>query len=134
MKAGQVVGSAGYSPELRCLCRSLFVSWCQPRINKEELVMQAVLRKYSGRGAKELFELLEKDTTELQKLLLPIQGFVSYTLARSGDGGFSMTVCNDKAGIDQSVQVAKDWVARNAANTGVGAPEVTAADVILHLK
>jgi hypothetical protein len=68
----------------------------------EEFVMQVVLRKYSGKGAKELFDLLEKNTTELQKLLLPIQGFVSYTLARNEDGGFSVTVCQDKGGIDQA--------------------------------
>lgn len=96
--------------------------------------MQAVLRKYSGKGAKELFDVLEKNTADLEKSLSPIQGFVSYTLVRSGDGGFSVTVCQDKAGIDQSVQVAKTWVAQNAANTGAAPPEVSAGDVVLHMK
>jgi hypothetical protein len=104
------------------------------KIEGEEFVMQVVLRKYSGKGTKELFDLLEKNTTELQKLLVPIQGFVSYTLARTPDGGFSVTVCQDKAGIDQSVQVAKTWIAQNATDIGAAAPEVTAGDVILHLK
>jgi restriction endonuclease Mrr len=62
-----------------------------------------------------------------------IKGFVAYTLARSGDGGFSVTVCQDKAGIDESVQRAKDWVAKNAGSTGVAAPEVTEGSVFVHL-
>ena len=63
-----------------------------------------------------------------------VKGFVSYTLARSGDGGFSVTVCQDKAGVDESVGKAKDWIAKNAADTGAGAPNVSDGPVILHLK
>jgi restriction endonuclease Mrr len=62
-----------------------------------------------------------------------IKGFVAYTLARSGDGGFSVTVCQDKAGIDESVQRAKDWVAKNAGSTGVATPEMTEGSVFVHL-
>jgi hypothetical protein len=66
--------------------------------------MQVVVRKYSGKGAKELFDVLEKRTTDVESLIRSVKGFVSYTLARSGDGGFSVTVCQDKAGIDESVK------------------------------
>ena len=96
--------------------------------------MQMVIRKYSGKGAKELFDVLEKDTAELQSLMGSVKGLVSYTLARSGDGGFSVTVCQDKAGIDESIQKAKDWIAKNAANTGAAAPEVSSGNVIVNLK
>lgn len=64
----------------------------------------------------------------------PVKGFVSYTLARSGDGGFSVTVCQDKAGTDESVQVAREWVAKNAGHTGVGAPKVSESPVIIQAK
>ena len=96
--------------------------------------MQVVTRTYSGKGAKELMDVLEKHKADVESLLRSVKGFVSYTLARSGDGGFSVTVCNDKAGIDESAQKAKDWVAKNAGNTGVGAPKVSDGTVILHLK
>ena len=33
-----------------------------------------------------------------------------------------MTVCNDKAGCDESVEKARDWIAKNAAGTGVAPP------------
>jgi len=96
--------------------------------------MQVVVRKYSGKGAKELFDVLEKRTADVESLIRSVKGFVSYTLARSGDGGFSVTVCQDKAGIDESVQKARDWIAKNAGNTGAVAPQVSDGAVIVHLK
>jgi hypothetical protein len=96
--------------------------------------MQTVIRTYSGKGAKELFDLLEKRTADVEKLMHSVKGFVGYTLARNGDGGFSITVCKDKAGIDESVQKAKDWIAKNAGDTGVVAPKVSEGTVLIHLK
>ncbi|MGF6605647.1 restriction endonuclease Mrr [Paraburkholderia sp. WSM4175] len=96
--------------------------------------MQTVIRRYSGKGAKELFDLLEKRTTDVEELMRSVKGFVGYTLARSGDGGFSVTVCQDKAGIDESVQKAKDWIAKNAGDTGATGPEVSEGSVLIHLK
>ena len=96
--------------------------------------MHAVVRTYSGKGAKELFDVLEKRTAEAESIMRSVKGFVSYTLARSGDGGFTVTVCESKAGIDESVQKAKEWVAKNAANTGVGAPKVSDGAVLIHIK
>jgi ABC-type Fe3+-hydroxamate transport system substrate-binding protein len=96
--------------------------------------MQAVIRKYAGKGAKELFDALEKNAADVQTRLRSVKGLVSYTLVRSGDGGYSVTVCEDQAGIDQSVQLARDWIARNAGNTGAAPPEVSAGNVIMHLK
>jgi len=95
--------------------------------------MKAVIRKYSGRGAKELMDALEKHAADLQPLMGSVRGLVSYTLVRSGDGGFAVTVCQDQAGLDESTQKAKDWIAKNAANTGVAAPEVSIGSVIAHL-
>jgi hypothetical protein len=88
---------------------------------------------YSGKGAKELFDTLEKRKADVENLMRSVKGFVGYTLARSGDGGFSVTVCRDKAGVDESVQKAKDWIAKNAASTGVAAPKVSEGSVITHL-
>jgi hypothetical protein len=96
--------------------------------------MQIVVRTYTGKGAKELFDVLETHKADVEKLLRAIKGFVGYTMARSGDGGLSVTVCQDKAGIDESVRVARDWIAKNAASTGAAAPKVAEGSVIVHLK
>ena len=96
--------------------------------------MHAVVRAYSGKGAKELFDILEKRTADVEKEMRSVKGFVSYTLVRSGEGGYSLTVCQDKAGVEESAKKAKEWVAENAANTGVGAPQTYEGSVVIHLK
>jgi len=78
--------------------------------------MHAVVRTYSGEGAKELFDLLEKRKSDVESLIRTVKGFVSYSLVRTADGGISVTVCQDKAGADDSVQKAKDWIGGNASN------------------
>lgn len=86
--------------------------------------MEVVIRKYSGKGAKELFDVLEERQADLEPLMRSVKGFVSYTLARSHDGGFAVTVCEDQAGIEESTQKAKDWVVKNATHAGAALPEV----------
>jgi hypothetical protein len=45
-----------------------------------------------------------------------------------------MTVCEDKAGSDDSVQKAKDWIAKNGSEIGASAPIVSEGAAILQLK
>jgi hypothetical protein len=96
--------------------------------------MHTVVRAYSGKGAKELFDVLEQRKADVEALLRTVKGLVNYTLVRSGDGGYSVTVCEDKAGVDESVRIARDWIAANAAGTGAGAPDIYEGTAILHLK
>jgi hypothetical protein len=94
--------------------------------------MHAIVRAYSGKGAKELFGVLEKNKAEVEKTMRAVKGFVSYTLVSSGDGGYSFTVCRDKAGVEESMKKAREWVAKNAANTGVAAPNTYEGSVVIH--
>ena len=96
--------------------------------------MYAVVRAYGGKGAKELFDLLEKQKSEVETIMRSINGFVSYTLVRSGEGGYSFTVCADKAGVEESMQKAKDWIAKNAGTTGVSAPQNYEGPVVIHVR
>ena len=96
--------------------------------------MDVVVRTYKGKGSKELFSLLEKNKRDLEKLMRSVKGFESYTLARSSesDGGLSMTVCQDKAGTEESVRVATDRISKNAGNISVDAPKVSVGSIIIH--
>ena len=96
--------------------------------------MHAVLRNYSGKGTKALFDIIEKNKAEVESVIRPIKGFVSYSLVRTAKGGFSVTVCQDKAGTDESIRAARDWIAKNAGKTGAAAPTVSEGTVMLHLK
>jgi hypothetical protein len=96
--------------------------------------MHAVIRTYSGGGAKKLFDLLQTRKVDVETLIRAVPGFVSFSLIQTADGGASVTVCNDKAGTDESVRVARDWIAKNAADIGASPPSVAEGSVILHLK
>ena len=96
--------------------------------------MYAVVRMYSGDGGKKLIDLLEARKSEVEALIRSVKGFVTYSLVRTADGGASVTVCQDKAGTDESLQAARDWIAKNALNTGASPPTVLEGSVILHLK
>jgi hypothetical protein len=95
--------------------------------------MHAVVRTYSGDGARQLFDILEDRKSDVQSTLQKVSGMVSYTLLRTGDGGMSITVCNDKAGTDESLSVARDWIKNNASNVNTSSPNVAEGSVILQL-
>jgi len=101
---------------------------------EKDITMDVVVRTYTGKGSKELLALLEQRKADVETLMRAVKGFESYTLARSsdGEGGMSMTVCQDKAGAEESVRVAKDWIAKNAASISVDAPKVSAGSIIIH--
>lgn len=95
--------------------------------------MHAVVRNYSGAGAKQLFDVLEQRKADVAALIRKVPGLISYTLLRSGDGGASVTVCQDKAGIDESVKVAREWIQKNASHAGASAPAVMEGSVIVQI-
>ncbi len=95
--------------------------------------MYAVVRTYSGPGANELLELLDQRKAEVDDLIRPVSGFVSYSLIRTDDGGVTVTVCEDKTGTDESIQVARDWIQANASDLGVNPPSISEGQVALHL-
>ena len=94
--------------------------------------MHAVIRNYSGTGAKELFDLLEERKTEVEELIRGVAGFVSYTLIRTDDGGVTVTVCQDKAGTDESLVTARNWISEHASNLGASPPTVSEGSVVVH--
>ena len=96
--------------------------------------MHAVVRNYSGSGAKQLFDLFMERKTEVEALIRTVPGLVSYTMARSGDGGITVTVCNDKAGADASLKIAREWVQKNASGISASPPTVTEGSVVVQIK
>lgn len=96
--------------------------------------MHAVIRTFSGAGAKKLVDLLEGRRNEVEGLIRPVKGFVSYSLIRTADGGVSVTVCEEKAGTDESNRIAREWIGKNASDLGVSPPTVVEGSVILQLK
>jgi hypothetical protein len=60
-----------------------------------------------------------------------VQGFVSYVAVRTGEGGQAVTICDDKAGADETSRRAAEWVKENL-STPVDAPAISEGDAVLH--
>jgi hypothetical protein len=93
-------------------------------------MMYVVVRAYSGQGASELFDLLGQREDDVKALIGGVPGFVSYTAFRSGDGGLTVTVCQDKTGTDESSRRAADWVKENVSTT-TNPPVITEGITVL---
>jgi hypothetical protein len=96
--------------------------------------MYTVIRTYTGTNAKKLADLLVEHKGEVEDLLRGVAGLVNYTAARTAEGAVTITVCRDKAGADESVKVARDWVAKRGATLGLGSPFISEGEVVMHLK
>jgi hypothetical protein len=117
-----------------CLSKKALV-WdvTESSIKSGESHMYALVRNYSGAGAKELFDLLDERKSDVETRLRAVTGFVAYTLIRINEGGVSVTICQDQGGTDESSQVVRDWIKANAADLNTKPPTVSKGTVILHL-
>jgi len=92
--------------------------------------MYVVVRSYSGQGASELFDLLGQREDDVKELISTVPGFRSYAAFRSGDGGMTVTVCDDKAGTEESSKRAAGWVEENVTGD-IAPPTITEGSTVL---
>ena len=92
--------------------------------------MYVVVRSYSGQGASDLLDLLGQREEDVKNLISGVPGFVSYAAFRSGDGGMTVTVCQDKVGTDESSRRAAEWVKENLSTTA-NPPAITEGSTVL---
>ena len=93
--------------------------------------MHAIVRSYSGQGASEVFDLIAQREEDVTNLIAGVPGFVSYVAIRTGEGGVTVTVCQDKAGTDDSARRAAEWLEENT-SVIVAKPTITEGDTLLH--
>jgi len=66
-------------------------------------------------------------------LVEEVPGLSAYYLVDGGEGAFfSITIAEDEAGVEESVEKAHEWVAENAADLVDGPPMVTIGEVTAH--
>ena len=92
--------------------------------------MYATIRQYSGT---ELADLLAARSDDVEALISNVAGLQGYFLLRTDDGCASITVCDDRAGIDQSTRLAADWIRENASGLALSAPDITTGEVIVRV-
>lgn len=94
--------------------------------------MFASIRKYNGTPL--LSDELVKREEDIRTVLTPIRGFHAYYLLKTSDGAVSMTVCEDKAGAEESNRVAATWLKDKLPTFGTRAPEITTGEVMFHVE
>ncbi len=90
--------------------------------------MYATVRQYAGAAA--LGNAMSAKSSEVQKIISGVPGFVAYYALRDGDNVTSVTVCNDKTGIEESTRRAAAWVKENVKGA-VGAPQINSGNVFI---
>ena len=92
--------------------------------------MHVTSRHYAGNA--DLVDALVERKDDVQRIISEIDGFKAYYLVRTGDDdALSISVFDDAAGGDRSVEVARDWIAENLPDMHVSPPAVLAGDAEL---
>ena len=92
--------------------------------------MYAVVRRYKGATA--LFDELARREQDVRGVIQGVPGFMAYYLVRSGDGGVTITVCQDQTGTAESTRRAADWVRQNVPAAASSPPEVVEGEVLFN--
>src|SRR3954452_6622374 len=94
--------------------------------------MYIVVRRYTGASA--LADVMVQRQQEVRDLISTVPGFRAYYAARTGGGGgvATVTICDDKAGTDESTRRAGEWVRANVTGAAIAAPEVTEGETYIN--
>jgi hypothetical protein len=91
--------------------------------------MWASVRRYDNNP--ELADALAARSDEVKALISEVPGFVSYYLIHDGSDTVSITVAQDKAGVDESTVLAMNWLADHASEVQSAPPHITEGEVLI---
>jgi hypothetical protein len=89
----------------------------------------ATVRRYEGNP--ELAERLAEHADEIKSVISEAPGLVSYYLIHDGSDTVSVTVAQDKAGVDRSNELAAAWLSQHAADVPASDPHITEGEVLV---
>ena len=89
--------------------------------------MYVSIRQYNGRNVAEFTRRVQEGFVPLVRQL---PGFLACYLVDGGGGAlFTITICEERAGVEASVSAAADWVEDNVADLVEGSPAVINGEV-----
>jgi heme-degrading monooxygenase HmoA len=92
--------------------------------------MYVTVRRYAG--SRDLIDALVENESEVKRLITDIDGFRAYYLVRTEDGeAMSVSVYDDKTGVEESSRAAAAWIGENLQDLSVSPPEVTAGEAVI---
>ncbi len=90
--------------------------------------MYTVIRNY--KGSPTLADVLAKRQKEVEDVVSSVPGFIAYYLVKSADATTSITVCETRAGCDETTRRAGDWLKQNLPDVKIAAPEIVTGDLV----
>jgi hypothetical protein len=91
--------------------------------------MYAVIRRYSG--VAKLIREIESKQDDVKRLISGTPGFVAYYAMRDGEALATITLCQDRAGTEESSRRTAAWVRENLPGVRVKAPEAYGGEVFI---
>ncbi len=89
----------------------------------------AVVRHY--REAQDLIDELSRRTEDVETLISEIDGFISYALVRTDNGGYSVSIYETSEGAEESTRRAREYMQQNLADMNVAPPEVLSGETVI---
>ena len=96
--------------------------------------MFAICNVYAGQGAGALYDRLFESSAEIDDLMRDIPGFVSYTMVRTKEGGYSIVVVENQSDLPEVGKIVGAYIQGLAAELGpIDPPESHMGPVGLHI-
>ncbi len=92
--------------------------------------MHTVVRHY--KGAAELMDELGRRSADVETLIRGIPGFVAYYLVKTADGGYSVSVFEDRAGTEESNRRAAEYLRENLSSLATSPPDILDGESIIN--
>ena len=89
--------------------------------------MYTVIRNYTG--APGLADDLKKRSKDIESEIGSVSGFIAYQLLKTSDGALSITMCEDRAGCDDSNKRAANWLRQNMPSLKAGTPQTISGEL-----
>jgi hypothetical protein len=93
--------------------------------------MHASVVKYTGTPT--LADELAKRSRDIESVIRSAKGFKAYYLLKTSDGAVSLTVCQDRAGAEESDKLAATWIKDNLPAVVARPPETWFGEVRIQL-
>jgi hypothetical protein len=91
--------------------------------------MHVVIRRYTG--AQQLVTAMQQKSGDVERVIRAVPGFRAYYVINNGGDVASITICDDKAGTDASIQAAAGWIRDNLPPSTINPPEVFEGDTYI---
>lgn len=93
--------------------------------------MYVTVRRYTADAA--FADELVKRRADVESIIRGVPGFRAYYLARTEDGAVTITVCDDRAGTEESTRRAGAYVRENLSQFAGTPPQVSSGEVLIDL-